>query len=71
MGKRKSYCGKCTKLVKAEGIYCEGSCKSWYRPECVSLDASEYDRGHSMSNQRKKILTPIDLNETWFLYSVC
>ena len=24
--------------------YCEGSCKSWYHPECVSLDASEYDR---------------------------
>ena len=44
MGKRKSYCGKCTKLVKAEGIYCEGSCKSWYHPECVSLDPSEYDR---------------------------
>ena len=44
MGKRKSYCGKCMKLVKAEGIYCEGSCESWYHPECVSLDASEYDR---------------------------
>ena len=27
--------------------------------------------GHSMSNQRKKILTLIDLNETWFLHSVC
>ena len=27
--------------------------------------------GHSMSNQHKKILTPTDLNETWFLHSVC
>ena len=44
MRKRKSTCGKCSKLVKAEGIYCEGSCKSWYHPACVSLDASEYDR---------------------------
>ena len=44
MGKRKSCCGKCTKLVKAEGIYYEGSYKSWYHPECVTLDASEYDR---------------------------
>ena len=31
-------------MVKVEGIYCEGSCKSWYHPECVSLDASKYDR---------------------------
>ena len=30
-----------------------------------------YNVGHSMSNQRKKILTLIDLNETWFLHSVC
>ena len=27
--------------------------------------------GHSMSNQHKKILTLTDLNETWFLHSVC
>ena len=26
--------------------------------------------GHSMSNQHKKILTPTDLNENWFLHSV-
>ena len=26
--------------------------------------------GHSMSNQCKKILTPTDLNENWFLHSV-
>ena len=27
--------------------------------------------GHSMSNQHKIILTLTDLNETWFLHSVC
>ena len=32
---------------------------------------AHYYMGHSMSNQRKKIFTLIDLNETWFLYSVC
>ena len=26
--------------------------------------------GHSMSNHHKKILTPTDLNENWFLHSV-
>ena len=26
--------------------------------------------GHSMSNQQKKILTPTNLNENWFLHSV-
>ena len=34
-------------------------------------DVSFYIWGHSMSNQHKKILTPTDLNENWFLHSVC
>ena len=29
-----------------------------------------FNMGHSMSNQHKKILTPTDLNENWFLHSV-
>ena len=35
-------------------------------------DMTHYmQRGHSMSNQRKKkTLTPPDLDETWFLHSV-
>ena len=28
-------------------------------------------KGHSMSNQHKKYLTLTDLDETWFLHSVC
>ena len=35
----------------------------------VSRSASS-QKGHSMSNQHKKILTPTDLNENWFLHSV-
>ena len=27
--------------------------------------------GHSISNQHKRIVTPTDLNETWFLHSDC
>ena len=26
---------------------------------------------HSISNEHKKILIPTDLNENWFLHSVC
>ena len=33
--------------------------------------SKERERGHSMPNQHKKILTLTDLNETWFLHSVC
>jgi len=29
-----------------------------------------FNKGHSMSNQHKKILTLSDLNETWFVHSV-
>lgn len=49
----KSYCGRCSKLVKVEGIYYEGNCESWYHPQCANLEASEYVRLSQSPEERR------------------
>jgi hypothetical protein len=47
-----SVCIVCCKIVKDEGVECDGECKRWFHPKCVDISTSEFKK---ISEGRTKV----------------
>jgi len=53
-------CNICTKLISSDdlGLYCEGFCKGWYHPGCVTVDETSYHQITTLSEYVKWFCQP-------------